>query len=67
MADPPEKRPQQAHRQEQVQAQDLRQVAYSESCAGPLPPPDLLNHFDGDTRAAIVNDFVAHSQHRRDM
>ncbi len=30
-------------------------------------PPDLLNQFDNDTLAAIVNDFTAHSQHRRDM
>ncbi len=61
MADLPENRP------EEVQQQEVRQVAYSENYAGPLPPPDLLNQFDDDTRAAIVNDFMAHSQHRRDM
>ncbi len=61
MADPPEKRPQEVHQPE------VRQVSYSENYAGPLPPPDLLNQFDRDTRVAIVNDFMAHSQHRRDM
>ena len=62
MADLPEKRPQEVQQHEEVQ-----QVAYSENYAGPLPPPDLLNQFDSDTRAAIVSDFMAHSQHRRDM
>ena len=67
MADLPEKRPQEVQQQEEPQQQEVRQVAYSENYAGPLPPPDLLNQFDRDTRAAIVNDFMAHSQHRRDM
>lgn len=61
MADLPAEPPQEVHQQE------VHRVAYSENYAGPLPPPDLLNQFDTDTRAAIVNDFVAHSQHRRDM
>lgn len=58
----PEKPPQ------EVQPQEVhQQVAYSENYAGPLPPPDLLKQFDSDTRAAIVEDFMAHSRHRRDM
>ncbi len=61
MNDLPEQPPQ------EVQQQEVQQVAYSENYAGPLPPPGLLNQFDGDARAAIVNDFMAHSQHRRDM
>ena len=61
MNDLPEQPPQ------EVQQQEVQQVAYSENYAGPLPPPGLLNQFDSDTRAAIVNDFMAHSQHRRDM
>lgn len=61
MTDLPEKPPQ------EIPQQEVRQVAYSENYTGPLPPPDLLNQFDSDTRAAIVNDFLAHSQHRRDM
>ena len=51
----------------EVHQQELRQVSYSEGYAGPLPPPELLNQFDDDTRAAIVSDFVAHSQHHREM
>lgn len=66
MTDLPEKPPQEV-RQQEVRPQEVRQVAFSEDYAGPLPPPDLLNQFDSDTRAAIVKDFTAYSQHRRDM
>ena len=66
MANLPEESPQEVQQRE-VQQQGVRQVAYSENYAGPLPRPDLLNQFDDDTRTAIVNDFTAHSQHRRDM
>lgn len=49
-----------------VSDQEL-QVAYREAYIGPLPHPDLLNQFDHDTKSAIINDFVAHSQHQREM
>lgn len=67
MADLPEKpaqgTPTAASVRAEVEQKEVREVAYS----GPLPPPEMLNQFDPETRAAIVADFTAHSVYRREI
>ena len=67
MADLPEKlaqgTPTAASVRAEVEQKEVREVAYS----GPLPPPEMLNQFDPETRAAIVADFTAHSEYRREI
>ncbi len=42
----------------------VSQVEVYGSFSGPLPPPNILNLYDSDTRQAIVAEFVANRVHR---
>ncbi len=47
--------------------QFANEITYVERFSGPIPPPEVLNQYDGEVQRAIVNEAVENRKHRTGM